>query len=103
MKEIILKYPPTIDGSKISSITLRRPNGEDMIEIGDDFATLEAAERTGPNRAVFSAMVHVVKVLADFPEAGKLDAADLTRAVKELGSLVGESPEGGEAKTGETP
>ncbi len=35
-----LKYPITVNGATISSVTIRRPNGGDMVAIGDQVAEL---------------------------------------------------------------
>jgi len=35
-----LKYPIEVDGKTVSSVTVRRPKGRDMVEIGDHVAVL---------------------------------------------------------------
>ncbi len=40
MSTVDLKYPITIDGNKISSVTIRRAIGEDLVTIGDEIATI---------------------------------------------------------------
>lgn len=88
-----LKYPIEKDGLTISSVTIRRPKGRDMVAIGDDLSTLvkfyQEIEREGkdggiaaPSSAVFAAMVSIAAQLADLGDAaGDLDQDDLNEII----------------------
>lgn len=106
-----LKYPFLKDGMTISSVTIRRPKGRDMIAIGDDLSTLvkfykevESVGESGvaePSSAVFGAMVSIAAQLADLGDAaGDLDQDDLNEIIK-LALISGEASGRGEVLTGD--
>lgn len=107
-----LKYPFLKDGMTISSVTIRRPKGRDMIAIGDDLSTLvkfyKEVESEGndggiaaPSSAVFASMVSIAAQLADLGDAaGDLDQDDLNEIItRALNS--GEASGRGEVLTGD--
>lgn len=128
MSKYDLKFPIEVNGSTISSVTIRRPKGGDMVAIGDQVADLMkfysvnakavqlfadaaatgeevdpeliGAEMTPPGSKVFAAMIAIVGRLAGIGEAAaELDVTDLQDiAAKALST--GEAPGRGEAKTG---
>lgn len=112
MKKHALKYPLSIDGKEIASVTIRRPVGRDMVLIGDHLATLgryaadqAKSEADGgsdviPSSAVFAAMVAIAACLADLGDAaGDLDLEDLS-AITAQALNAGEALGRGDAANG---
>jgi len=58
-----LHYPITVNGSTISSVSIRRPKGGDMVAIGDDVAHL---------MRFYSSNAKVVQEIADAQAVAKL-------------------------------
>lgn len=72
-----LKTPIEINGTTIASVTIRQPKGRDMVEVGDDFATL-ARFYAANARAITAAMEQAAAAGAEDAAAGK-DAPDYGR------------------------
>lgn len=65
-----LKYPITVNGSTISSVTIRRPKGGDMVVIGDQVAEImkfyAANAKAAQEIAVAEAAAKLAGTEADF-------------------------------------
>ncbi len=113
MKSLILKYPIEIEGKTITELAFRRAKARDMIVIGDympslasipDDANDPASAAKAMSGETFKAMTVIVGQLSDIGEAtaGELDFVDLTDAVTEAMSGLGEAEgSNGEGQTGE--
>lgn len=101
-----LQFPIEHDGKTISSVTVRRPKGRDMVALGDHFPSLAKFDgktgNTTPDAAAFRAMVAVVGTLADLGEevAGELDLTDLQAITVAAFANLGESQGRGKARSG---
>lgn len=99
MTKIQLQFPIEVGGKSISSVTVRRPKGKDMVALGDHLSALSRFDGDTPgavpDAAAFRAMVASVAALADLSEeeAGELDLADLIEIANHgfahLGNLKG--------------
>ena len=100
--KIALRYPILNEvGAELSSVSIRRPTGDDMIKIGDDVSLLmKMSENKDPtammSASIFQAMVNVAAVLAGLgPLSGKLEFTDLaqvvTRGLESVGEAEGSS------------
>lgn len=87
MTKYDLQFPLEVDGKTISSVTLRRPKGKDMVAIGDHIAALarfyasNAAAMRGALEKAAAAGVKAAQDGAEAPpadEIGDIDAAALT-------------------------
>lgn len=98
MTQITLNYPITRDGQTISSVTVRRPTGGDMVAIGDHFPVLMGLAEAGGdklNAAAFRAMVEVAGALTGLgDDASMLDFDDLQTVVTQGLGALGNSPPG---------
>lgn len=98
MTTVPLAYPLSINGQTISSLTIRRPSGADMVAVGDHLPALMALQDgdvTKLNAGVFAAMVAVAGALSGLgDDAGKLDFEDLQTVVTEALGALGKSPSG---------
>lgn len=74
-----LQFPIEVDGNTISSVTLRRPKGKDMVAIGDHVAALArfyASNAAAMRGALAKTVAAGVKAAQEGKEAPPLDEAD---------------------------
>lgn len=85
MTKYDLKFPIEVDGKTISTITLRRPKGRDMVVIGDHVASLarfyaaNAAAMQGSLQAAVAAGVKAAQEGAEAPNPDDLGGIDETK------------------------
>ena len=98
MTQVTLQYPLDRDGQTVSTVTVRRPTGGDMIAIGDHLPVLMSLAEGGTdklNASVFTAMVDVAGALTGLgADASRLDFDDLQNVVTAGLGALGNSPAG---------
>jgi hypothetical protein len=90
-----------VDGATITSVTIRRPKGKDLVKIGDHLATIAKTE-DAPDAAAFSAMIAIAAHMTgiDIKAAEELDSEDLQVIIGKALEPLGERQGDGKAKTG---
>lgn len=97
-----LQFPIEVDGKTVSSVTLRRPKGKDMVAIGDHVAAL--ARFYSSNATAIVGAAAKVAAVENGQNADEIDAGSITppdaavyRAMVEIASrLAGLGDDAGE-------
>lgn len=93
MSKYDLKFPIEVDGKTISTLTLRRPKGRDMVAIGDHVSALarfyaaNAVAMQGSLQAAVAAGVKAAQEGADAPNPDDLGGIDETKLTPPDGAV----------------